>query len=258
METRGAVSTGKSAARNENPKITRLFSWVTATESGVLLVAGVGLLLFPWIMGPLWPWDLTPFNALLLGSIYSASLVATLATVGFGRWAPARIVAPMIFLFTIIVLLVSLADLDRFDLGHYSSWLWFLLYVGIPLNAGYYLWQQRGRAPYVPHPLAGPWTLVLLAPVALLGLYGLGLLVAPEQASSFWPWPIDAFHGRMYSVAYLTPALGAVLLWRAAAPVESLTMGLTQASGGIIPIVGLVIVDANVGGKVDWSASGTW
>jgi ABC-type sugar transport system permease subunit len=62
----------------------------------------------------------------------------------------------------------------------------------------------------------------------------------------------------MHSVAYLAPALGALLLWRAAAPVESLTMGLTQAAGGFIPMVGLFIVDANVGAKVDWSASGTW
>jgi hypothetical protein len=184
--------------------------------------------------------------------------VATVATVYFQRWAPARIVAPMIFLFTVVVLAVSLMNLDRFDLGHYSSWLWFLLYIGIPANAGYYLWLQRGRKPYVPYPMASPWQMILLAPVALLGLYGLGLLIAPDTFTSFWPWPIDAFHGRMYSVAYLTPAVGALLLWRASAPVELQTMGLTQGVGGLVPLIGLVIVDGNVGGKVDWAASGTW
>lgn len=38
---------------NENPKITTLLITVTALESLVLLVAGVGLLLFPSMMRPL-------------------------------------------------------------------------------------------------------------------------------------------------------------------------------------------------------------
>ena len=54
---------------NENPEITRLLVWVTGIESFVLLVAGVGLFLFPSVVGPEWPWELTRFNALLLGSI---------------------------------------------------------------------------------------------------------------------------------------------------------------------------------------------
>jgi hypothetical protein len=184
--------------------------------------------------------------------------VAAALTVYFGRWAPARIVAPMIFLFAVVVLVISLANLDRFDLGHYSAWLWFILYVGIPVNAGYYMWQERGLPPYWPHPLASPWRQVLLVPVMALGIYGIGLLIAPDSFSSFWPWGIDAFHGRMYSVAYLTPALGAVFLWRAAAPVESLTLGLTMTVGGLSPMIGLVVIDNNVGGKVDWAAAGTW
>lgn len=243
---------------DSNPEITKLFLRVTAVESVVLIVAGLGLLLFPSIMRPLWPWELAPFNALLLGSIYSASLVATVMTVYFRRWMPARIVAPMIFLFATVVLVVSLANLDRFDLGHYSTWLWILLYVGIPANAAYYMFLQRGLSLHRSHPLANPWRNLLLVPVLGLGVYGLGLLIAPDTFSSFWPWGIDAFHGRMYSVAYLTPGLGALLLWRAAAPAESLTLGLTMVAGGLTPMVGLVIVDDNVGGKVDWSTSGTW
>ena len=35
-------------------------------------------------------------------------------------------------------------------------------------------------------------------------------------------------------------------------------MGLTQGVGGLVPLIGLVIVDGDVGGKVDWAASGTW
>ena len=243
--------------RDQNPETTGLFKWVTAVESLVLIVAGGGLLFFPSVMVPLWPWELSPFNALLLGSIYSASLVATTLTVMYGRWSPARIVAPMILLFTTVVLVVSLAELGRFDLGHYSTWLWFVLYVGIPLNAAFYLWHERGRPPAVPDPLPDPWRAVILLPVAALGVYGVALLVAPDTFSSFWPWGIDAFHGRMYSVAFLTPALGAILVWKSAASREALTLGLTLVAGGIAPIVGLPLVNRGRD-KVDWAGAGTW
>ena len=46
----------------------------------------------------------------------------------------------MIFLFTVVILVVSLVNLDRFDLDHYSTWLWIILYMAIPANAGYYMW----------------------------------------------------------------------------------------------------------------------
>jgi hypothetical protein len=94
-------------------------------------------------------------------------------------------------------------------------------------------------------------------PTMLLGLYGIGLLIAPDSLSSFWPRPIDDFHGRMYSVLYITPATGALLLYGAAALTELLTMGLTQIVGGGATILGLVIID-NQADKVDWSAFGTW
>lgn len=242
---------------NDNPPITKLLFGVTAVESAVLVIAGIGLLLLPNTVKAEWPWALSSFNALLLGTAYSASLVATVMTVYVRRWAPARIVVPMIFLFTTIVLVVSLVDPDRFDFGDYSTYIWFFLYIVIPVNAAYFIWLTRSLKPQNPAPLVMPWQAVFLVPTILLGLYGLGLLLAPATFSDFWPWPIDNFHGRMYSVLYLTPGLGAILLWRAAASVELLTLGMTMIVGGTIPIVGLVIVDADVD-KVNWNEAGTW
>lgn len=241
---------------HDNPSISPLLWWVTAVESVVLLVAGVGVLLVPSIAGPQWPWDLTPFNALLLGAIYSASLMATLFTVYVGRWAPARLVVPMIFFFTLVILVVSVLYLDRFDSG-WNTWLWFVLYVGIPANALLHMWLYRSREPVSSSGLAAPWRAALLLPTMLLGLYGIGLLVAPETLTGFWPWPIDALHGRMYSVLYMTPALGALLLYQAAPKIELLTMGVTQGVLGIVPIFGLVVIDRRVD-RIDWAAGGTW
>jgi len=242
---------------NENPKITTLLLTVTALESLVLLVAGVGLLLFPSMIRPLWPWELSPFNALLLGAIYSASLVTTATVVYGNRWSPTRVAIPLIFIFTTIILIVCLIYIDRFDFQYWGTWLWFLLYISIPANAAYHIWLYRNLKPVNPSSLSTLWQGVFLLPTILLGLYGLGLLIAPDSLSSFWPWQIDDFHGRMYSVLYITPASGALLLFGAAASIELFTMGLTQIVGAGASILGLVIIDNQVN-KVDWSAFGTW
>ena len=242
---------------NDNPKITKLLLTVTAIESLVLLVAGVGLLLFPSVLRPMWPWEILPFNALLLGAVYSASLVATVIVVVVGRWAPARVVVPMILIFTTIVLVVCLIYNDRFDFQRWETWFWFIIYVIIPANAAYHVWLYRHLKPANPNPLPTLWRNVFLIPIILLGLYGIGLLIAPDSFSSFWPWPIDDFHSQMYSVLYITPALGAMLLFGAAASIELLAAGLTQVVGGFVPIIGLVIIDNRLD-KVDWSAFGTW
>lgn len=242
---------------NDNPKISTLLFVVTAIESLVLLVAGVGLLLFPSIFRPLWPWELTPFNALLLGAVYSASLVSTLIVVYVRRWAPARVVVPQILIFTAIILVVCLYYIDRFDISRWEAWVWFLLYIVIPANAAYHIWLYRNLKPVNPYPLPPLSRTFFLVPTLLLGLYGIGLLLAPDAFSSFWPWPIDDFHGRMYSVLYITPASGALLMYGAAASIELLATGLTQIVGGFVPVIGLVVIDNQID-KVDWTSTGAW
>jgi hypothetical protein len=90
-----------------------------------------------------------------------------------------------------------------------------------------------------------------------LGGYGLGLLLAPALFSAFWPWTIDDFHGQIYSAIFLTGAVAMFILSRAVAPVELLTVGLTQITLGLFAIAGMIIVDASVH-KIGWSLPGTW
>jgi hypothetical protein len=163
----------------------------------------------------------------------------------------------MILIFTVVVLFICLFYLDRFDFQRWETWLWFWLYLIIPVNAAYHVWLYRDLKPFNPLPLPALWRGILLIPTMLLGLYGICLLLAPDIFSTFWPWPIDDFHGRVYSVLYITPAIGALFLFGAAASIELLTMGLTQIVGSGIVIVGLVIIDNGLD-KIDWSATGTW
>jgi hypothetical protein len=90
-----------------------------------------------------------------------------------------------------------------------------------------------------------------------LGAYGVVMLILPDVATLFWPWPVDDFHARLYSVTFLTPAVGLFLLVRAAAWAELWAMGLTLLALGVLALLGLVVTDLGVA-RVDWASPGTW
>jgi hypothetical protein len=127
----------------------------------------------------------------------------------------------------------------------------------LPINAAYHMWLYR-RLPYAdPMPTPAPLRAYLLGVTIGVGLYGAGLLIAPEALTAFWPWKIDAFHGRMYSAAFITGAVLAWLISRTAAPVEFLTAALAEGALSFFAITGLLLVDAQAQ-RVDWSSPGTW
>jgi hypothetical protein len=240
-----------------NPRVPGLLLGIWIGESAVL--AGVAVLLFfaPSAARGRWPWDLLPFNARFLGAVYVASFAAILSLVLVGRWSPARLVAPMILTFTAIVLVVSLVYLDRFQWGRPATAGWFFLYVIVPANAAYYLWLVRD---WPPVDLWRPPTAIrraLLAAAGVAGGYGIALLVAPGTTGGFWPWPLDAFQGRLYSAIFVTVAVGIVIVARAAASIELATLGGTLLALGGFAVAGVLVVDADVH-KVDWSSGGTW
>ncbi len=118
---------------------------------------------------------------------------------------------------------------------------WFFIFVSVPIYAGAFLWRFRRLA---------------VAALLLAG-YGVGLVVAPETVTGFWPWPIDGFHGRVYSATFLSLALASVLVARAASSLGQATLGVTCVVLGALQPLGLLAVDADVD-KVDWAAPGTW
>lgn len=247
----------KTSVETEHETISPFLRWVTAIEVGVLIVAGGGLFFFPDITAPMWPWTLKPFNARFLGAVYLGSMVSAFSLVAYGRWVPARTVTPMIALFTFVVLTVSILYFDRFDGPLSSILLWFVLYVGIPVNALFHLWIYRHRSVPASFDSGRKTRILLMGQVLALGTYGAGLLALPAIFSSFWPWPLDSLHARMYSVAYLTPALGALIQLRVATRPGLIVLGATQLTGGALAIAGVVLVDLQVM-RIDWGAVGTW
>jgi hypothetical protein len=223
-----------------------------------VVIAGAGIVLFfaPTVGHDIWGWELTPYNTRFLGAIYLAALVDFVALAALRRWALARVVIPMDFVFMSLILVVSLAYFDRFKWERPVTWAWFAIFVSVPVYTASFLWRMRRSTPASHRPAPGLRLGLIGAALPLAG-YGVGLLAAPSAFTGFWPWSIDAFHARVYSAIFLTLALAAAIESRSTTPTALATFGLTCVALGALQPIGLVVVDTDVG-KVDWSSSGTW
>ncbi len=239
-----------------NSKISPLLRFLTFIEVVVLFLAGFGLFFVPKLVQSLWPWELLPFNARFLGAVYAASCIAAIMQTAYARWSPARLVTPMIFIFTAVIIILSFVHVSQFDFQRWEVWVWFFLYIILPINAAYHLWLYRNLPPANSTPLASSTRNILSAETTVLGLYGLALIFIPSIAKMIWSWEIDTFHAQLYSVTFLTPALGAYVLTKGATKIEWQTLGLAQIVLGLFPIIGVIIVDMTVK-RVIWFAPGT-
>lgn len=111
-------------------------------------------------------------------------MIAAVMQTAYARWSPTRIVTPMIFIFTFIIILLSLVHLDQFDFQRPEVWIWFALYIVIPINAGVHIYLYRQIPPAdTTSPSAFGKTLLLVQGV-ILGVYGVALLIIPTTAAS--------------------------------------------------------------------------
>lgn len=240
----------------DNPSITSFLRTFTLVETLVLVGAGFGLFLFPEISRPQWPWEIAPFNTRFLGAIYLGAMVSVGYMYRSGRWSPTRPVLRAIFTFTFIVLVVSAFYSDQFDFKDVRVWVWFALYVSLPLSAGYHLWLYRSIPTTHLNPVPTKWRNVLLGTGLLLGVYGFGLIVFPNTFNKVFPWGLDIFHSQLYSATFFTGSVLLLTVAKFATPAEFIACGLTEATFGTFSIVGLFIVDAQVQ-LIDWGAPNT-
>ncbi|WFP76109.1 hypothetical protein [Mesorhizobium sp. WSM4906] len=234
------------------PATLRLFSVVVI----IVLIVGAGLFFAPMLVKPRWPWAVTPFNARFLGGFYTAEMVVMAALLFWNRWSPGRLVLVMAFIFTVIVSAASFINLGYFNFERKAPWLWFLVYLGSVAVSGLFLWWARDRPSAKGVTLNPAWRSYMPVELAILGFYGIGLLLFPLTFSSFWPWPVDAFHAQVYSAIFLAGAGGIYLVLRSAPREELLVLGLAQFLVGLLAILGLVITDAAVH-RINWTATGT-
>lgn len=223
----------------------------------LLLLVGGGLFFFPGFFGSRWLWQLTPFNLRFLGAIYLTSLVALLNLVLARRDTLIRLIVPMMWVFTTIVLLVSCLHLEQFTASRRATDIWFWLYLIDCVGASYYLGFFKQESFTGLRKLSRPWSAGLGVQAGLLGVYGLGLLIFPDTTSSSWSWFLDTFHARLYSSIFLSGAVGSALISQRAKAIECRAMGIIQIAFSVFVLAGVWVVDSAVG-RMDWSLIQNW
>lgn len=244
----------------QNTPVPSFLRIVTIIECVVVAAAASVLFFLPDVAKAAWVWTIPPFNSRYVGAIYAAALLPLLVFAIAGRWSPGRVVLWMIFTFTTSIALVMCMYIPQFDFTRIGTPIFWLLYIFLPINSVVFLYRLRGWEVAGNQENSPAMRNLLLAIVILLGLYGIGLLLVPETVTAFWPWKIDAFHGRIYAATFLTPALGAWIISRRSAPSERLVLGLTLATLGVLSILGVIWTSTAVplDKQVNYASLGTW
>ncbi|MEL6553767.1 MAG: hypothetical protein AAFQ63_09955 [Cyanobacteria bacterium J06621_11] len=251
----------------QSPKINQSQSQSAAVPPILLTLASISIVLLIIVGGTLfclpefsqsrWLWDLKPFNTRFLGAIYLTALVGLASLMLSRRAAMARLVVPMMWVFTTIVLLVSCLQLQQFTPERRATDIWFWLYIVDCLGATYY-WGYFRRHTFIGlRKLPTPWALGLGVQSGLLGAYGLSLFFSPVAAGGAWLWPLDVFHSQLYSSIFLTGAVGSAILSRQTTAAEVRALGAVQVTFSSLTLLGLWLVDKEVQG-IDWSLVTNW
>ncbi|HEX6034784.1 MAG TPA: hypothetical protein VFY83_10135 [Anaerolineales bacterium] len=245
-----------------NPTVPRFLRLVLALECSVVFAAGILLFFLPSLATQLWPWIIPPFNSRFVGAVYLAAYLPLILFWFVPRWIPGRLTLWMILTFTTMVLIVMIIHWDAFEWGRPSTFLVFWpLYIFLPFNAAFFLYKFNGAGVAKGYDGSTSLRIVFWIFALLGGAYGLGLLSVPETLTKFWPWDVDAFHGRMYAAAFGTPAVAAwILSFRRRFASEYLSLGLNLVAGGFLPVVGTLWTNLSVAveRQINFNAAGTW
>jgi hypothetical protein len=205
---------------------------------------GVTLLLEPDRIAELWPWQLPPLTARLLGASTLVSVPMALLAVWINRFAIAAIPFVMMLTYRVLQLLAGAIHHDRFAPDSLVTWNYFgggLLMAatfGFPLIVA----RRDGLPPASPsQPFAGsmPWMTPSAARTSLAALggfyfvLGIAFLVLGAAAKPLW-----------FDAAGLTPLTARLF----ASPLTGLGLGLMLVSRAsdwreiMVPAIGMVTI----------------
>jgi hypothetical protein len=180
--------------------MTAAMRWFFRLAAGLALIAGVLLFglatetddYFSWTIEP-------PLTAAFLGAAYWAAFVLLAWSAVQESWLRARAAIPPVLAIAALLLIATLAHLDKFDFDSVFGWFWTIVYVLVtPLLVVLLARERRLEPPAIePGPSIPLWLRAVLSLQAgvMLAL-GAALMIGPEDAAELWPWTLTPLTGR--------------------------------------------------------------
>jgi hypothetical protein len=206
-----------------------------ATRAGiwVLLVLaalnGLWLYFLPGQAETRYAWSIKPgVNAAFIGAGFLAGTLATGLVLAYAtRWRSFSTLPIALWVLATSLFAATLIHHDRFKFDYAPTWVWTIVYAGVPLVLPYLVWRQRANAD--PEPEASPKlrTIRLISAVLGAGILAgaIALFAAPVELGQHWLWPLTPLLARAVAAWYAL--FGTMLL--------SCAYGMRRPTDAIIP-----------------------
>lgn len=162
----------------------------------------VSLLLFPTQTELFFFWKISPpINALLLGMLYTSTVIFVGQALWRGRWETARYLVAMLSYSSIMLTIVTLVHLDKFIPG-IKLIAWLASYILVPAALIWFFWQNQkagGTWDVVGTPVRPVTRLVALTLGGLMLLLSLAALLFPDLFTGAAPWQMSPLIVRAFA-----------------------------------------------------------
>lgn len=213
--------------------------------AGLALIAGALLSFGATRTDAWWSWTIAPpLTAATLGAFYWAAFVLILSAARSNTWARARPAVYPVAVIAVLLLVVTLYHLDRFDLDSLFGVFWLVAYILVPPLLGWAIADQLGE----PGEDAGPTTrlprglraLLLFEGVAMLATGGV-LLFSAGLADDLWPWALSPLTSRAIGAFYVGVGVAALIAVNDDDPVNFRGAALAYTVLGVLVLLAVLL-----------------
>ena len=248
----------RQAARGDGRVLgrTRAGIWVL-----LVLAAANGLFLYllPGRADSDYAWSIKlPVNAAFIGAGFLAGTLATgLVLATATRWRTFSTLPPALWVLASTLLAATIIHQDRFRWHYPPTWVWALVYAGVPIAVPLLVARQRHVAER--EPPADPALRALRVLSAILGaalvVGAAALFVAPAELGKHWLWALTPLLSRVVAGWYAL--FGTMLLSCAVGlrrPAEAIIAYATLAAWSVLLLALPLLHPDNVSGGGLWIA----
>jgi hypothetical protein len=211
--------------------------------AGLALIAGALLFLGATRTDAWWSWTIQPpLTAATLGAFYWAAFVLILMAARSQTWARARPAVYPVAVIAVLLLIITLMHIDRFDLNSLFGVFWVVAYALVPVLLAWTLVEQRGTpgedtrgAQRLPVLLRRG---LIVEGAVMLGA-GLLLLVGPGAADDVWPWALSPLTSRAIGSFLFGIGLAALIAVRDDDPLSFRGAALAYTALGLLELLAL-------------------